>query len=181
MGLMSFVSWLYFQCLTMRSNTLNFKSTPQQNVLVLFSLWFSSMASSVLQTKAKEDSRESFKGQGTKCVKGRLPYDTSSILTIPRGKQREFLAKKGMSGKICAHRDMSPSEVEEEIGSVFRGTFRLFDSDQFQFDYLTPSLRRPFKPAILFWTADRRTSEHAFRFFLEFCFNTPLVAVTNVG
>ena len=29
---------------------------------------------------------------------------------------------------------------------------------------LTPSLRRPFKPAILFWTADRRTSEHAFRF-----------------
>ena len=49
---------------------------------------------------------------------------------------------------------------------------------------LTPSLRRPFKPAILFWTADRRTSEHAFCFFESFAgsrVNTPLVAVTNVG
>ena len=69
-GLMSCVSWFYFQCLIMRSNTLNFKSTPQQNLLVLFSLCV--RASSVLQTKAKEDSRESFKGQGTKCVKGHI-------------------------------------------------------------------------------------------------------------
>ena len=32
------------------------------------------------------------------------------------------------------------------------------------YSLLTTSLRRPFKPAILFWTVDRRTSEHAFRF-----------------
>ena len=38
----------------------------------------------------------------------------------------------------------------------------------------------PFKPAMLFSTADRWTSEHAFRFFFKFAssrINTPLMAV----
>ena len=49
---------------------------------------------------------------------------------------------------------------------------------------LTPSLRRPFKPAILFWTADRRMLWTRIPFFESFVgsrVNTPLLAVTNVG
>ena len=46
---------------------------------------------------------------------------------------------------------------------------------------LTCSLRRPFKPAILFSTADRRTSSVFMRVLLVAMSTRPLVAVKNVG
>ena len=53
--------------------------------------------------------------------------------------------------------EIDSDEEAEKPDKLKRGTYWMKD-------ILTPSLRRPFKLAILFWTADQRTFEHAFRF-----------------